>query len=145
MAATWIQPIHTSSSKSIIRTYEDSINYILNPEKTEGGRYVYGYNVAPETAVDSFTLSRHAYAQKTGRKIKDTSLHGDDREVLMYHLRQSFAPGEVTPEQALEISKKLALEFTKGEHQFIIACHTDQEHIHCHIICAPIRGESKSA
>lgn len=141
MAATWIQPIHTASSKSVIRTYEDSINYILNPVKTEGGRYVYGYNTAPETVADAFSLSRQAYASKTGRHLSGRNSKGDDKEVLMYHLRQSFVPGEVTPEQAMEISKKLALEFTRGEHQFIIACHTDKEHIHCHIIFNAVKED----
>ncbi|MBQ9885613.1 MAG: relaxase/mobilization nuclease domain-containing protein [Lachnospiraceae bacterium] len=139
MAATWIQPIHATSSKSVLRTYEDSINYILNPDKTEGGRYVYGYNVAPEAAVNAFAASRSIYGDKTGRKAGNLGLNGDDREVLMYHMRQSFAPGEVTPEQAIEISKQLAMEFSHGEHSFIIACHTDQEHIHCHIMFNSIK------
>lgn len=141
MAATWIQPIHTASSKSIMRTYEDSINYILNPEKTGNGQYVYGHNVSPETAADAFALSRQAYTQKTGRHLHDASEKGNDKEVLMYHMRQSFVPGEVTPEQAMEISKQLALEFTKDEHQFVLACHVDQEHIHCHIIFNAIKND----
>ena len=62
------------------------------------------------------------------------------REVIAYHLRQSFVPGEITPEEANRLGHELAKRFTKGEHSFIVATHTDKHHIHNHIICAPIRG-----
>ena len=49
-------------------------------------------------------------------------------------IRQSFKPGEITPEDANRIGYDLAMEFTKGKHQFIIATHIDKAHIHNHVI-----------
>jgi len=52
-------------------------------------------------------------------------------------LIQSFAPGEVTPEQAHEIGKKLAAEILKGEYGFVLATHVDRGHVHNHFVwCA---------
>ncbi|MBR1422689.1 MAG: relaxase/mobilization nuclease domain-containing protein, partial [Ruminococcus sp.] len=47
---------------------------------------------------------------------------------------QSFAPNEVTPEQALQIGEELCDRFLKGDYQYVLAVHTDHDHIHCHII-----------
>ncbi|MCM1508242.1 MAG: relaxase/mobilization nuclease domain-containing protein [Ruminococcus flavefaciens] len=55
-------------------------------------------------------------------------------EVLAQHIIQSFKPGEITPEKALEIGEELCDRFLKGEYQYVLAVHTDHEHIHCHII-----------
>ena len=49
-------------------------------------------------------------------------------------IRKSFKPGEITPEDANRIVYDLAMEFTKGKHQFIVATHTDKAHIHNHVI-----------
>jgi len=105
-----------------------SINeYIQNPEKTENNLLVTGYECFPEYAADQFATSMDLYERNTGRKHKDNS-------ILLYHMRQSFAPGEVDPETANRIGYELALEFTKGEHAFVVATHTDKSHIHNHVI-----------
>lgn len=49
-------------------------------------------------------------------------------------IRQSFKPGEITPEDANRIGYDLAMEFTKGKYQLIVATHTDKAHIHNHVI-----------
>lgn len=54
--------------------------------------------------------------------------------MLLYQIRQSFKPGEVTPEQAHQIGYELAMSWTKGKHQFVVATHIDHAHIHTHII-----------
>jgi len=102
-------------------------DYIQNPEKTENNLLVTGYECFPEYAADQFATSMDLYERNTGRKHKDNS-------ILLYHMRQSFAPGEVDPETANRIGYELALEFTKGEHAFVIATHTDKSHIHNHVI-----------
>ena len=50
------------------------------------------------------------------------------------HLIQSFAPNEVTPEEAHEIGKKLATEILGGEYAFVMATHVDRGHVHNHFI-----------
>ena len=47
---------------------------------------------------------------------------------------QSFAPGEVTPEQAMQIGEELCERYLKGDYQYVIAVHHDKSHLHCHII-----------
>ncbi len=47
---------------------------------------------------------------------------------------QNFAPGEVTPEQAMQIGEELCARYLKGDYQYVIAVHHDKSHLHCHII-----------
>ena len=54
--------------------------------------------------------------------------------MIAYQIRQSFKPGEITPEEANEIGYELAMRFTKGKHAFLVATHIDKAHIHNHII-----------
>ena len=54
--------------------------------------------------------------------------------MIAYQIRQSFKPGEITAEEANKVGYELAMRFTKGKYAFIVATHTDKEHIHNHII-----------
>ena len=54
--------------------------------------------------------------------------------MIAYHLRQSFKPGEITPELANKIGYDLAMSLTKGKHAFIVCTHVDKQHIHSHIV-----------
>lgn len=69
----------------------------------------------------------------------------NDKSVIAYHIRQSFKPGEVTPELANKIGYETALKFTKGKHQFIVATHVDKSHIHNHAVfnSTALDGKSK--
>ncbi len=51
--------------------------------------------------------------------------------IIAYQIKQSFKPGEITPDQ---VGYETAMRFTKGNHAFIVATHTDKAHIHNHII-----------
>lgn len=55
-------------------------------------------------------------------------------DVIAYQIRQSFKPGEITPEEANEVGYETGMRFTKGKHAFIVATHVDRAHIHNHII-----------
>lgn len=98
------------------------IEYAENGEKTEDGEYVSSYACTPEIDEEEFMLSKWEYFRITGRAPK-----GD---IIAYQLRQSFKPGEITPEEANEIGYELAMKLTKGNHAFIVATHTDKAHIH---------------
>ena len=54
--------------------------------------------------------------------------------MIAYHIRQSFKPGEITPEEANHVGRELAERFLKGKHAYIICTHTDRRHIHNHIV-----------
>jgi hypothetical protein len=60
------------------------------------------------------------------------------RKVQAKHIYQSFAPGEVTPEQANLIGKQLANELLGGEYSYVLATHVDKGHIHNHIVFANV-------
>jgi len=102
-------------------------DYDQKPEKTNGGELVSSYMCSPETAAEEFELSKQIYHQITGRS------QPKDRDVLMYRIIQSFKPGEISPEEANRIGYELAMKYTKGQHQFVVATHVDKAHIHTHI------------
>ena len=96
-------------------------------EKTEAGEYVSSYECDPDTVDLEFEITKNQYAVNTGRNPKE-------KDVIAYQIRQSFKPGEVTPEEANQIGYETAMRWTKGKHAFIVATHVDKAHIHNHIV-----------
>ena len=126
MAATRLIALHINKGKSVAQCLRDRTDYVQNPEKTAKGELVTAYECDPMTADQEFLLAKRQYEHITGRRHK--------RDVIAYQIRQSFKPGEVTPEEANAIGQELAKRFTKGNHAFIVATHTDRAHIHNHIV-----------
>lgn len=126
MAATRLIPLHVNKGQTIAQSLGDRTDYASNPEKTEKGELVTGYMCDPMTVDEEFLLSKRQYQQITGRESR--------HDVIAYQIRQSFKPGEITPEEANKLGQELALRFTKGKYAFIVATHTDRAHIHNHII-----------
>ena len=126
MAATRLIALHVNKGKTIAQTLADRTDYSKNEEKTEGGKYISSYECDARTADEEFLLSKRQYEHITGRR--------HEHNVIAYQIRQSFKPGEVTPEEANRIGYELGMRFTKGKHAFIVATHTDRAHIHNHII-----------
>ena len=79
------------------------------------------------TADAEFLLSKAKYKAATGREQRR------DADVLCYQIRQSFKPGEITPEEANRIGYETAMRWTNGKYAFFVATHTDKAHIHNHI------------
>ena len=126
MAATRLIPLHVNKGKTIAQSLGNRTDYAKNPEKTKKGELVTGYQCDPMTVDEEFMLSKRQYEQITGRRQK--------HEVIAYQIRQSFKPGEITPEEANRLGHELALRFTKGKYAFIVATHTDRAHVHNHIV-----------
>ena len=118
---------HANERESIAEAIRDCLDYGKNPEKTEDGKYISSYECDPATVAAEFLLAKASYKAMTGREQKKGS------DVLCYQIRQSFYPGEITPEEANRISYELAMRWTKGRHAFIVTTHTDKQHIHSHI------------
>lgn len=118
---------HANEGESIAEAIRDCLDYGKNPEKTEDGKYISSYECDPATVAAEFLLAKASYKAMTGREQKKGS------NVLCYQIRQSFYPGEITPEEANRISYELAMRWTKGRHAFIVTTHTDKQHIHSHI------------
>jgi hypothetical protein len=126
MATTRLISMHHNKGKSIADCIADRTDYAVNPDKTNDGEYISSYECDPKTVQGEFLLSKRIYSDITGRE--------QTNDVIAYQIRQSFKPGEVIPELANKIGYELALNFTKGNHAFIVATHIDKTHIHNHII-----------
>ena len=126
LAATRLIAMRKNKGKSIAACLHDHTSYIQNPDKTEQGELVSSYQCSPLTVDEEFMLTKRLYEQTTGRRQKS--------DVIAYQIRQSFKPGEITAEEANKVGYELAMRFTKGKYAFIVATHTDREHIHNHII-----------
>ena len=126
LAATRLIPMRKNKGKSIGACLHNHTSYIQNPDKTEQGELVSSYQCSLLTVDEEFLLTKRLYEQTTGRSQKS--------DVIAYQVRQSFKPGEVTPEEANRIGYEFAERFLKGKHAFIVATHTDRAHIHNHVI-----------
>lgn len=129
---------------SIKGRLDSVINYVTNPEKTDGSRYtdtelqaltdvidyaedgakthnkvyVSGINLSPDIARDQMVMTKLQF--------------GKTDKILVYHGYQSFLPGEVTLDMAHEIGVKLAERLWGDRFQVLVTTHLDHEHIHNH-------------
>ena len=126
VAATRLIALHKNKGKSVAACLKSRTDYAQNPDKTEQGQLVSSYKCSPLTVDEEFMLSKRQYELVTGRRQK--------KDVIAYQIRQSFKPGEITAEEANKVGYELAMRFTKGKYAFLVATHTDREHIHNHII-----------
>ena len=126
MATTRIMPLHTGKGRDVGTAISDIIDYVKNPEKTDGGKLITSYQCDSRTADAEFLFSKRQYKTITGRT--------QENNVIAYHFRQSFQPGEVTPEEANRIGQEFAHRFLKDGNAFIVCTHIDKHHVHNHII-----------
>ena len=108
---------------AIKATVSGAVNYICNEKKTDSSLLISSFGTTPETSANDF---------------KFTLSHTDSSDPnKAFHLIQSFAPGEVSAEEAHKIGEELADRLLKGRYSYIVATHTDKGHIHNHILfCA---------
>ena len=112
MAVTKTHPIKS--------TLKAAIDYICNPDKTDGKLLVSSFGCTAETADIEFEWTR--------RHSIDKGTH------LGRHLIQAFEPGEVSAEEAHEIGMQLAKKILGGKYEFVLTTHIDKGHIHNHLI-----------
>jgi len=127
MATAWIKALHKGGGNSIAAALDRSTDYISAGDKTNDGELIEGYECDPFTAASEFLFSKRQYEQITGRDQ-------GARDVIAYHIRMSFKPEEITAEKALELGKKLAMRWTRGKHQFLVAAHINTGNPHVHVI-----------
>ena len=124
-------PLHTGKGRTIAKALGRITAYVENPDKTDDGELISSYQCNADIADKEFLFAQRQYENITGRKPKKN-------DVIAYHLRQSFKPGEVTAEQANKIGYELAMSLTKGQNSFIVCTHIDKAHIHSHIVFSAI-------
>ena len=126
IATTRIISMHHQKGKSILQCLGERIDYSKNKDKTAQEEFITTYGCDAKTAAAEFALAKREYGIISGREQKNN--------VIAYQIRQSFKPGEVTPEEANQIGYELAMRFLKGKHAFIVCTHVDKKHLHNHVI-----------
>ena len=134
MAYTKIKPVkhhlqrcldYTSNPQKTEKFSADDLNRLLsytqNQDKTEHQLYVTGFNCTPATACRRMYRTKKRWNQP----IKDG-------EILAYHIIQSFAPGEATPDQVHEIGCEFARRFLADRFECTVSTHLDKGHLHNH-------------
>ena len=126
IATTRIIPMHLNKGKTLAQCLHDRTAYAMNPDKTNEQELITAYECDPRTAENEFLLSKREYQLLNGRRQRN--------DVIAYQVRQSFKPGEITPEEANRVGYEFAERFLKGNYAFLVCTHTDRAHIHNHII-----------
>lgn len=120
MAITKILNINEADDRNPGAHLEHAITYIQNPDKTNEKVLVGSINCLPDTAFSQMMDTKQMFG-KMGKRQG-------------YHLVISFPPGEATPEQAMEVTRRFAEEHLGENYEVVYAVHTDKEHCHGHII-----------
>ena len=115
------------------------VNYVLNPEKTDLGRVLDYIGNADKTITPDgravLETAINCQLETAYREMMDTKKRWSKRGgVLGYHLVHSYAPGEVTPEQAHSIGVEFAQQLLQGKYEVVVSTHLDHDHIHNHIL-----------
>ena len=124
------------------------IKYILNPEKTDNLKLVSDFGMSNYLDFPShaemvemynvnFTNNDRLYESRNDRQEKyQQTIHA-------HHLIQSFSPEDnLTPEEINRIGYETMMELTGGRFKFIVATHTDKDHVHNHILINSIDRNS---
>ena len=110
--------MHITKGKTIAQCISDRTEYAMNPNKTNHGELISSYACDYRTLDSEFALSKREYRFYTGKDERNN--------IIAYQVRQSFKPGEVTPEEANQIGYDFASRFLKGKHAFVVCTHTDK-------------------
>ena len=120
MAITKILHINEVDMGNPARHLEQALDYIQNPEKTNGNVLVGSINCLPETAFEQMMDTKMTFGKMDKRQG--------------YHIIISFVPGETTEEIAFDIVERFAKEYLKDEYEAVYAVHNDKDHMHAHLI-----------
>ena len=99
------------------------INYVINGDKTDNRILTAYQNVTEHNPYLAMKSTQERYKDRR-REVKNS--------VQFYHIIQSFDPGEIMPEQALEIAKEFCAEYL-SDYEVVMGTHIDKNHVHNHI------------
>ena len=109
-----------NKEKTTAVSLQDALDYAANRDKTEQSCFESSYACTLETAFADMRQTKERWHKSGG--------------VQGYHLVQSFAAGEVSPELAHQIAKELADRVLGGRYEYVIGTHLNTGHIHSHIV-----------
>ena len=128
MAITKIQCLNEAHTGNPAAHLKNALSYIQNPEKTEENVLVGSINCLPDTAFEQMMDTKVTFGKTDKRQG--------------YHIIISFAPGEATEEQALDIVARFAQEYLKDKYEAVYAVHNDKKHMHGHIVFNSVSFET---
>ncbi len=117
-------PDKTTAKEYLDDDLYNALSYVENDDKTD--RQIY---------VDTINCSkRNAY----GEMVAVQKRFGSRGDIVAWHGFQSFAEGEVTPDEAFEIGKETALRMWGDKYQVVVTVHLNTDNLHCHFVVNPI-------
>lgn len=128
MAITKILCLNEAHTGNPAAHLKNALSYIQNPEKTEENVLVGSINCLPDTAFEQMMDTKVTFGKTNKRQG--------------YHIIISFAPGEATEEQALDIVARFAQEYLKDKYEAVYAVHNDKKHMHGHIVFNSVSFET---
>lgn len=128
MAITKIQCLNEAHTGNPAAHLKNALSYIQNPEKTEENVLVGSINCLPDTAFEQMMDTKVTFGKTNKRQG--------------YHIIISFAPGEATEEQALDIVARFEQEYLKDKYEAVYAVHNDKKHMHGHIVFNSVSFET---
>ena len=113
-------PDKTTAKEYLDEDLYAAIRYVENDDKTDQTMYVSGINCSKHTAYNEMIAVKRRFGER-GKNIA-------------YHGFQSFAPGEVTPEEAHGIGKETARRMWGSQYQVVVTTHLNTGKIHNHFV-----------
>ena len=113
-------PDKTTAKEYLDEDLYAAIRYVENDDKTDQTMYVSGINCSKYNAYNEMIAVKHRFGER-GKNIA-------------YHGYQSFAIGEVTPEEAHDIGKETARKMWGAKYQVVVTTHLNTDNIHNHFV-----------
>lgn len=117
-------PDKTTNPKYLDDSLYNALKYTENDEKTDQRLFIAGINCPKQRAYEAMMAVKRRFG-KTGGTIA-------------WHGFQSFAAGEVTPDEAFEIGKETARRMWGDKYQVVVTVHLNTDNLHCHFVVNPI-------
>ena len=119
-------PDKTMDRKFLDDDLFQALRYVENDSKTDQKLYVSAINCPQQQACEAMMATKRRFGKLGGN--------------VAYHGYQSFAEGEVTPEEAHRIGMETAKRMWGEDYEVVVTTHLNTENIHNHFVGAPIRG-----
>lgn len=113
-------PDKTTAKEYLDEDLYTAIRYVENDDKTDRTMYVSGINCSKHNACNEMIAVKRRFGER-GKNIA-------------YHGYQSFAIGEVTPEEAHAIGKETARKMWGAKYQVVVTTHLNTDNIHNHFV-----------
>lgn len=129
MAISKILHMKDSGNSFHARHLKRALDYVMNPEKTQGGRLVGAINCQADMAFEQMMDTKKQFGKTDKRQG--------------YHIILSFKEDEVEPDRAFKITQKFVAEYLGDAYEAVFVVHDNTDHVHSHIVFNSVRKDSK--